>query len=387
MYYWLGKHAEGKKQFDEVLKAHKDDLSYVLVVANKLREVGIVSEARELAEKAYFDAANAKQKFQAAGMRAIFSKDQDDSIEWLEKTDPNSKFEQALLHYYRGTKAMLQGKDAEAIGHLRKATELYGNSSGDPGALNNGALVCFNLFQVTGNRAEHDQGLSMLDRAVALRSDDSVILFNVADRTLESSLWDVMDKSMNLSTLKRAGSPSLFAYLYDDSAGQNEWREKVRADKGLAKTLNYYEKVMLLAPKNQRVYAVLANLHAFTLDLPALRAVDKRLETVELDLVDVLRRQQDHQLGKEDDKLRKELPGSIARARAKLEASQKLGGPTFAVAVREWLDVQGQANQLGKRLSSEEIDQLVKLAETAEKQVAVQRLTLHPHRRLAAQGP
>ena len=53
VYYWQGKHREGKALFDDVLKSGKREPKLLIGVSQMLREVGSESDARTLAEEAY----------------------------------------------------------------------------------------------------------------------------------------------------------------------------------------------------------------------------------------------------------------------------------------------------------------------------------------------
>src|SRR5262249_47047803 len=53
VYYWLGKHDEGRKLFDEHLTDQARSTKSLLEVAQRLRSVGAVSEGSTLAEEAY----------------------------------------------------------------------------------------------------------------------------------------------------------------------------------------------------------------------------------------------------------------------------------------------------------------------------------------------
>src|SRR5262249_27580142 len=66
VYYWLGRPADGKKQFDDLIASRNNAASAKLLVARVLREVGESTEARRLAEDAYNKETDTKAKHQAA---------------------------------------------------------------------------------------------------------------------------------------------------------------------------------------------------------------------------------------------------------------------------------------------------------------------------------
>ncbi|MEK6233546.1 MAG: hypothetical protein N2C14_02450 [Planctomycetales bacterium] len=73
--YWLGKHDEGRKLFDEALAGDGRSSGMLVAVSNMLREVGEVTEGRKLAEEAHGVAKNDQEKYQAASQRAMMSTD------------------------------------------------------------------------------------------------------------------------------------------------------------------------------------------------------------------------------------------------------------------------------------------------------------------------
>ena len=96
--YWLGREAEGKKRFDEILRANHRQFKTLLEVANRLRDLGAMTEARTLMEEAYGQK-NAKptERMDAAEMRAITQKDLDDQILWLDRADKSKPQVKASL--------------------------------------------------------------------------------------------------------------------------------------------------------------------------------------------------------------------------------------------------------------------------------------------------
>ncbi len=70
VYYWLGKHEEGKLQFDQLLENHSRSSEILMAVGAVLREIGAMSEARAHLEEAYSKATEDQQRFSAAQLRA-----------------------------------------------------------------------------------------------------------------------------------------------------------------------------------------------------------------------------------------------------------------------------------------------------------------------------
>src|SRR5262245_34439730 len=125
VYYWLGKPAEGKKQFDEVLKKHNRKTEVVLVVAKMLREVGATTEARALTEQAYAREQDVKEKQSAALIRSLMPLDLDDNITWLKRANTDNLEVKASLSHALGGRAERDGREKEAVRHYRDALATY----------------------------------------------------------------------------------------------------------------------------------------------------------------------------------------------------------------------------------------------------------------------
>jgi tetratricopeptide (TPR) repeat protein len=138
VYYWLGKHADGRKLFDELLKAHNRNVTTLVGVGRLLREVGAVGEARAL-EEAYKSEANPEKKEDVAVQVALVTSDLDDKITWLNRAAGARTC--ALLSNSLGRRALRDGKDDEAAKHLRDAIGQYAKLPINADSLNNAALA------------------------------------------------------------------------------------------------------------------------------------------------------------------------------------------------------------------------------------------------------
>jgi tetratricopeptide (TPR) repeat protein len=363
VYYWLGKHAEGRKLFDELLKKHGRSSEMLVRVAQVLRNVGVVSEARALSEEAYNKETNKANKQHAAHLRAVMNRDLDDHITWLERANRDDPLVQASLSEARGDKASRDNRDEEAAKHYREAIATYGRLAESAGTLNNCALAHFALFRVTQERDEFKRGLDKLDRAIALQPDNSIFLSNAPSVVVESAVRDVIGNALDLKQLKQSASLGLLSYLYKDAAGRQKYIDQVRKHPGILKACDYLDKWLLLSPKGVYPYAWLVALHSFTRDEGALRAVWERLQKVELDLADSQRETLDVYAGKKDQKRARDLKMSLARQEKIVQATRKGGGATFAVAAAQLVTL-----TLGRAYLPDltvDPDGLVKLAEEA----------------------
>jgi Tfp pilus assembly protein PilF len=364
VYYWLGRPAEGKKLFDQVLAKDARSPQALLGVAHVLRQVGAFSKARPLAEEAYNSAKEGAVKNSAATFRALTAVDLDDRIAWLEKVkDERDVSVQADLAAARGRKAFQDGKDAEAADHLRKAVGLYDKMPETSATLNNGALAWFSLYQATGEREALDRGIARMERAAELASDNSILLGNVGETLLETAVRDVIGEAIRVEALKERASLAYLSYLYGDEAGRAALAEQLRRHPGTAKAREYLERALVLAPKAPARYGSLASLFNAIRDEKALEDLRVRLAEADLDLADAEKQTREWYQGVRQEERLKQLRSARKRQRAIRE--EQAGGKrdmTYAVAA---VNESGTVAALAWMGEKEDLDEALRLAESA----------------------
>jgi hypothetical protein len=362
VYFWLGKQGEGRKLFDELLQAKNRDFDILLATAQVYREVGAVSDARALLEEAYKAQTDAAKKQAAALFRSLLFVDLDDEIAWLTKSNQEDASVRASLSAARGNKAIWEGRDEEAAGHLRQAVDTYLKMAENASMLNNCALAYLSLFHATRDREHLTRGIEMLDKAVALKPDDSILLHNAATTLWQTAFDDIIGNAVDLKALKRRGGLDLLSFLAADPAAKQQWVERVRKHPGLARARGYLEKLLILAPKRADSYAILAELFEFTRDQNGLVALQQRLEKADLDMADARREMLDFYAGKNDQKHLTDLQNALTRLEAVLPAARKAGGATRAVAA---VALARQKLALAMLTPSIKLDEIVALADEA----------------------
>jgi hypothetical protein len=393
VHYWLGEHDEGRKLFDELLDAQKRSYLILSQVSHVLREVGATAEARKLAEEAFERAPDPKAKRDAAAGRAVMYTDLDDEIAWLQKSDVSDPHVKGLLNSAQGEKAREEGKEEAAAGYLREAVAVYEKLPPSPSMYNNGALACYSLYQVTGEQDVLDKKVQMLEKAIAMDPSDTIILHNVADSLQESALRRIVGPAIDLSALRMMGSLDLLPYLYQDKAGKQKYVDLLNKHAGLAKARGHYERLLVMSPKQEHGYVSLHALYRYTHDLEGLRALAKRLQTVELDRAESERRTRDFFAGKEDDKQRKKLQAAHDRAQSNLLAVRKgNAGATLAVAATQLAQTKTALAELDMPANSDEIVALAEEAHAAApsnstRNSLINALLHRAHRKLLAQQP
>lgn len=364
VYYWLGKHAEGKQQFDDLLKSNARNYETLLTVSQVLREVGSEVEARALAEEAFNKETDAKKKQLAARIRALMFKDLDDEIVWLRQSDLSDPHHKASLSTALGQKAIRDGQKDEATTHLRAAIDAYKAMNEDAASLNNGAIAYLSLYEVTGEGEALARAGEMFEKAVALKPGDSILIENAAFAILATALRDVIGPAIDLKVLKANGNLAQLRYLYADAAGQKIYQDRVRNHKGVVKAMAFFDRLLLVAPKKVSVYRSIAELYGFLDDAEGLRRLLRRVEQAELDLEEGDREAREVYLGKKDEKFRKEVESAVASQEEVVAAARKVGGATLAIALCTLAQTKMGQAALGVDVKADEV---VALAEEAHK--------------------
>ncbi len=362
VYYWLGKAADGKKLFDELLQASKRSTTNLIQVAQILREVGDVSEARKLAEEAWQKESDVKMKQQAAHSRSLMHKDIDDEILWLERSDQQAAHVRATLNSARGHKASRDGNNDEAARYFQTAVDIYQSLPENSATLNNCALALFSLYYATHNKDHFVRGMDKLDRAIAMKPGDSILMHNAAATLFDAALRDLFANKVDFQRLKTQASFDLISFLYRDAAEKEALAEQLRKHPGAIKARSYCEKLMIVAPLRDDAYSMLAGMHGFTRDVEGLRMVWQKLEKTKLDLAQEQQDTLDYYAGKDDPKKIDEWRKSIQRTQAVLDDVRAKGGLTFAIAASRLIAAQTGAAPRGISVDENE---LVRLAEEA----------------------
>src|SRR5205085_7912413 len=122
------------------------------------------------------------------------------------------------------------------------------------------------LYQATHDRDQFVLGTDKLDRAVALRPSDTILLSNAGSVVFENALKDVLGPSIDWKALKRRADLSLVSFLYRDQKGEKKVADALRKHAGILKARGYLDRLLLLAPKRPYAYAQLIGLYISTDD-------------------------------------------------------------------------------------------------------------------------
>ena len=300
VYYWLGKSKEGHDLFDQLLASHKRNFSILMSICETLRSVGETLEARNMAEEAYNAGKPGKQKYAAASMRALTSKDEDDRIAWLEKSDPDAAWVQIEINESRGRKALQQGNRTLAANLLGKAVAGYESLPKNSAELNNWALACFDLYEATGNVEVQKKGMSLFEEAVAMDPGDSILLHNVTYYLISRAVLDVNHDAIDFALVGEQAGLDALGYFYQDESGRAQVYQQLHDSEAMKKGLGYLDKALLLAPKEVGLYSTALALHGGFRDLAALQKLQQRFQIATPDLTETKRETLDAYAGAKD---------------------------------------------------------------------------------------
>jgi tetratricopeptide (TPR) repeat protein len=364
VYYWLGKQDEGRQEFDKLLAKHQRKAEILFSLANVLRDLGALAEARKLMEEAYAKTADEKERQGIAELRAITSTGLEDEIHWLERSNAGQDSVKALLAETRGTQAENLGKDDEAAARYREAVAIYERQPPDASVLNNGALACLRVFAITGDRQALDRGTQWLEKAVSLSPMDSVVLANAANQISQAAIQDLAGDQFNLRELQMTHDINALYYLAGDQRGLDELRRRAREHAGLRKCLDYFNRVSVLASKNVANNLSALAIYSFLRDREALQRIARQVAAARPDTDEIDAHTIKYYQYKDEESTEERSRTRIARAEALVA---RLGGrdkgPAFAAAVDGLID----RKLSGKDNASVDAGELVRLADDAHR--------------------
>ena len=298
--YWLGKHDEGKKQFDDLLAASGRSVTVLLSEVGTLREVGLHSEARTLAEEAYNKATDEKKKYYAANLRSLLNTGTEDEIEWLNRCDPSDPQVRGSLSLARGAQAMEKGDDEGAVRHFQQSLDAYLSMAKSTSSLNNASLVASYLYPVTSKNSDIERSRSLMEKAYSLQPGNNILLHNLARVEFQVAVADTVGDAVDLRAVDRIAGLDLLPFLYANREERDRQIAKLSGHPEFAKAVLAYDKLLFLAPKNVSTYATLLGLFGYTRDLEALRGLAQRLESASPDLSETTSQSREYYAGAKD---------------------------------------------------------------------------------------
>jgi tetratricopeptide (TPR) repeat protein len=270
IYYWLGQPDDGKKLFDELISSRDRAPMVLLTVANLLRDVGSVSEARKLTEEAYSSGkADTQARYAAAEQRAVMSKDIDDKIVWLKRADPKAASIIADLSDASAATAMRDNRPSEALHLFLRAAEAYEQMPETAATLNNAALAYFSAYSISGDKAQQSKVNDKFAQAIALMPSDSILLFNGASVLTSAGVENVLAGRIESAKLHQQPNLQMIGMLVNARGAQEQLGKALLADDSIKDALHDFEKLTVLRPRSADSFEAPAAVYAFAGDIDA----------------------------------------------------------------------------------------------------------------------
>ena len=369
VYYWLGKSKEGRKLLDEILFRAANNFELRMAVAQTLREVGAETDSRNLVEHIYNNATSDDHKYEAAELRALLFFDLDDEIAWLNRARPGDPDVKASLALARGQKGLQDGDEKAAEQNLRQAAELYTSFPESMSSLNDAALCYSGLFHSRGDTADLRQAARLLDRAVSLKPDNSVLMINAADLYFDVALADAFATQIDLRLIHSVGRGGLLGFFYRDGAGRDEVIARLKTSPALAKATQYFDKSILLAPKRGSNYDQASALYTLLDDNAALERILRQIDDAHPDTQETVTETLKYLAGDYDKKTAQTVATAQAASRKLVDhwraapAGDKRNRSLAAAQMAAWGAL--MAKSASPADSPPDAEELLKLAEEA----------------------
>jgi hypothetical protein len=174
--YRLGRTGEGDREFGVLLD--RKDPSLTLTVARAYRDLGVPSRAEAICQGVY-ETADSPFKEQAALLRSLMADSHEERRKWLLRSDKEDEFVKMNLLELDAETLCETGKLAEGDRKYAAAAALHlKNAARDESAGNNAALATLRRYDCTGNAAHVDEAIRLMESAIHLAPDSSLLLSN-----------------------------------------------------------------------------------------------------------------------------------------------------------------------------------------------------------------
>ncbi|MHC4953524.1 MAG: tetratricopeptide repeat protein [Planctomycetota bacterium] len=251
VYYWLGREADGKKLFDQLLEANGRSAAILMQLCHVLRELGAFAEACKLADEAYGKETDAAARYAIAMTRAMSTADTDEEIEWLEKSDPNDGGVRAALSSALGDRAYGVGMRAEAARHFRAAIDAYESLPPTVGTLHNGAGACMRVMNVEFDPAILDRAIDLYEKAHKADPDSAIVMSGLAGALWERAIAKTIGEKIEVRALQIRAERSLLSYLFRDQKGRDVIIGRLRQHRDVRRARQMLEQALVVAPRSE----------------------------------------------------------------------------------------------------------------------------------------
>lgn len=280
--YWLGREEEGRDLFKKVLEDSQRDSKVLLEVADSAREVGDTVWARSLSEEAYERATLKETAYEAAFMCYVLASDLEARIQWLDKADPNATHVAISRNEAKASLAVRDGDTAKARGFYQEAIKGYEGQVESAAGLNNAALIWSHLFELSGDLNELQKGVALMEKAVALEPSDPILLNNTADQLVHLGVAQLIEKECDLKRFADRLNILRLDFLITKDRSVKSVRAAVAQNASFQKAVTFWERALILSPKNYEPYDDLDDYYYFMNDGKNLSRIQQAMARVRL---------------------------------------------------------------------------------------------------------
>jgi len=286
VYYRLGKEEEGEQQFQSLLSGHPPEVH--IAVASAYRELGLLANAREIAQKVY-DTSESPLKQSAASMMAVMATERDDTRMWLQRGDSDAPGVRLRLLELEGEEQLEQGQyDVADNTFAEVAAGWLEHGGGDGSGFNNAAIALLRRYECTGDIERLREAVKVLEKAHGLTPDNALVVGNLGGALETLAMADLLRPYVQLEHLRLTGTDmrALVGAIGDGPRG-TALQDAMDKSPNLRRALDYMQQGQVLAPRRPSSYGGLLFWYGLRADREGLDRLGRTLGDVDLDLGDV----------------------------------------------------------------------------------------------------
>ena len=276
VYARLGKTKESEEQFAAVLAMHNPELS--MHVARVYRGIGSTERAKEVA-KQVFASSESPIKDNAAVLLGIMYDSRGEEAEaesWFRKANQADPMVRVSLLELEARRLMRAGKLNECATKYAEVAKLHlkSASSLDVAGYNNAALAHQSRYACSGDESALVDAETTLEKAYRVRSDEPILVSNLATLHESNARRRVLGKRVNLGVLQATTTEvDALIDLLLDGPDRDAVLADLAADRGSRRSRELFKQYAVLAPNSVGAYLKLAAEASDLRDEAALAAI------------------------------------------------------------------------------------------------------------------
>lgn len=270
VYFWLGRRDDGRAEFEGLMADEKRAPRVLLEVSEVYRELGLGDDALGLAREAWDTGKDPAVRQRAARQVSLIVTDNDERIQWLERSDQSSPSVRATLAETRADKAIEEQDTDAARRYLEEAIAIHESLPLSDTNHNNAALAASSLLQIAPSEALRTRVREHIEKAVALSPSNAIILSNAADMLEAVALDQFIVERVGLAEIDWSAELGYLSSLWRTDAERTAVLAELDAYPGIATLDAALARVVLVRPEDGYYYRKAADYYALRRDGEAL---------------------------------------------------------------------------------------------------------------------